>query len=97
MQIDGALSSISQGTQAKQPATTTQSNFGPSFLESLGGTALRTDVVVREGQMGASGLCSKNMIEDWNASYDLEEEDNLQDIFKKIARVDEILKERFSK
>jgi hypothetical protein len=96
MQIDGLIgSSIAKEIQPKQNQT--QASVGPSFLESIVKNALRTDLVVRGNEMSAAGLSSKKVEEHWDTNFDEEKEDSIEDIFNKINRIDEILKEKFSK
>lgn len=96
MQIEGMAQSITNALQPKQSQSTTQAGFGPSFLENMSKCVMRTDIVPRGNELGASGLHSNKLTKDWTQRYDFEE-DSLDDIFEKIARIDDILKEKFSK
>jgi|GEM_PF-3977338 len=95
MQIEGIAGSAFKEVAPKQQQT--QSVGGAQFMEAMNNVASRADVVVRGNFLGAPGLSSKKMVNDSMSKYDFEEEESLEDIFSKINRIDELLKEHFSK
>jgi hypothetical protein len=94
MQINGIINSNIKEVQPKQNQP--QSVNGTSFMESMVNTALRADSVTRGNEVYSSKLSSKIMTEEWNEQFE-EEEDSIMDIFKKLDKIEDILKENNGK
>ncbi len=97
MIIEGITGSLFKEVQGKTNHQTSSVN-GPGFIESLNQMAAGAQMVVRGGQLSSAGLHDRKMVQDWIKDLDKkEEEESLDSIFSKIDRIEEILKEKFSK
>lgn len=97
MMIEGITGSLFKEVQGKTNHQTSSVN-GPGFIESLNQMAASAQMVVRGGQLSSAGLHDRKMVQDWMKDPSgKEDEESLEEIFSKIDRIEEILKETFSK
>lgn len=97
MYIEGIANSISNFKEFQVKTNQTSETFGPNFIECVTKLAQSSQMVVQGGELSSAGLHERKMVKDWIKSCNEEEIESLDEIFAKISRIDEILKEKFSR
>ncbi|OGC06481.1 hypothetical protein A2230_05095 [candidate division WOR-1 bacterium RIFOXYA2_FULL_36_21] len=96
MEISGINSALN-AKEIKGNKDMAQVSCGQSFVESFKELVLRTDRVVRGNETYAAGMSKNKAEDDWKKDPKIkEEEDCINDIFKRLAKIKEILKDKSS-
>ena len=97
MYIESIASPVFKEVLSKNNASQANPAGGSGFIESLNDVAMRSQIVVRGNQLSSAGLHERKMVNDWNTKESDDKEDLFNEIFAKIDRIEEIIKQKFEK